>query len=54
MEIIISANQDILAMVSDTQRNCSENMSEEAYWEWMRGRGKGEIKDEHRVQKIQV
>ncbi|MDE7312359.1 MAG: hypothetical protein K2N87_12190 [Eubacterium sp.] len=54
MEIIISANQDILAMVSAPQLDLSKNMSEEAYWEWVLRSGKGEARDESRVQEIQI
>ena len=37
MDIIISANHNILAMVKNSELNISEDMGEEEYWKWMQG-----------------
>ena len=49
MEIIISANQNILDMVNNSKIIIDEKMSEELYWQWLNGISKDDIKNENRL-----
>ena len=35
MQVIISANEQILAMAANIKRVVSEDMDEETYWNWI-------------------
>lgn len=52
MEIIISANEKILAITQDYR--LSQNMSEEEYAEWLNKLIKVGIEDEKEVQKVPI
>lgn len=52
MEIIISANEKILAITQDNR--LSHNMSEEEYTEWLNRLTRVGIEDEKEVQKIPI
>lgn len=52
MEIIISANEKILAITQDNR--LSQNMSEEEYIEWLNKLIKVGIEDEKEVQKVPI
>ncbi len=54
MQIIISANEEILAITANTKAAVSEDMEEEAYWNWLRGAGKDENGNTEGLQKIPV
>lgn len=52
MEIIISANEKLLAITQDNR--LSQNMSEEEYIEWLNKLIKVGIEDEKEVQKVPI
>lgn len=54
MEVIISANQNILAMANNFDGKIDERMSEELYWQWVRGVSKDGLENENRLQEISV
>lgn len=54
MEIIISANQNILAMANRSEINIGEDMSEKEFWKWVQGISKEAIEDENRLQEVSI
>lgn len=52
MEIIISANEKILAITQDNK--LSRNMTKEEYTEWLNKMIKVGIEDEEEVQKVPI
>ncbi len=52
MEIIISANEKILAITRDNR--LSQNMSEEEYTEWLNKLINVGIEDEKEIQKVPI
>ncbi|MCI9611596.1 MAG: hypothetical protein HFH33_06075 [Eubacterium sp.] len=54
MQVIISANEQILAMAANIKRVVSEDMDEETYWNWIGAVGKDKNENADRVQEIPV
>lgn len=54
MDIIISANQEILAMLKSLEVNVSKEMDEEEYYEWLKSIKKDDIGNENRIQEVSV